>query len=96
MEKLNHISMTIKYTFEQLGYSDLELRDLILSLKMGSTKMNKGELNPVRYKLCYNSDDESSVSAIKINGGLKDIAEFSEFISEHKKRVSGWNQRQLD
>jgi hypothetical protein len=77
--------MTVKYTFEQLGYSDSDLRDLILSLKVGSTKINEGELKRVRYKLYYKSLDESSVSAIKINGGLKEISEFSEFLSMHKQ-----------
>jgi hypothetical protein len=88
--------MTIKYTFEQLGYSDLELRDLILSLKTGSTKMKDGEMKQVRYKLCYNTDDESSVSAIKINGGLKDIAEFSEFLTMHKQGMVNLGKKQLD
>lgn len=79
--------MTVKYTFEQLGYSDTELRDLITSLKEGSTKMRDGELKEVRYKLYYNSPDETSESAIKINGGLKEIAAFSEFLSQHKQRI---------
>jgi hypothetical protein len=82
--------MTVKYTFEQLGYSDSELQDLIRSLTIGSIKMKEGELKEVRYKLCYNAQDEASVSAIKINGGLKEIAEFSEFLSMHKNRIKNW------
>jgi len=54
--------------------------------------MKDGELKAVRYKLCYNTDDESSVSAIKINGGLKDIEEFSEFLSMHRERIDSWNR----
>lgn len=85
--------MTVKYTFEQLGYTDSELRDLILSLKIGSTKIKDGELKEVRYKLCYDAQDEASISAIKINGGLKEIVEFSEFLSLHKQRITNWAQR---
>lgn len=79
--------MTVKYTFEQLGYRDSELKDLILTLTTGSAKIKEGALKQIRYKLYYNSDDESSVSAIKINGGLQEIAEFSEFLSEHRQRM---------
>ena len=85
--------MTVKYTFEQLGYADSELRDLILSLKTGSTKIRAGELKQVRYKLYYSSKDESSVSAIKINGGLDEIAEFSEFLSMHRQQLQNCKNR---
>lgn len=83
--------MTVKYTFEQLGYSDSELGDLILSLKIGSTKIKDGEIKEVRYKLCYDAKDEASISAIKINGGLKEIVEFSEFLRSHKERIRHWD-----
>lgn len=82
--------MTVKYTFEQLGYRDSELQDLILSLTTGSTLIQNGELKQIRYKLYYNSDDQSSASAIKINGGLNEITEFSEFLSQHKRRMNNW------
>lgn len=82
--------MTVKFTFAQLGYTDSELGDLILSLKVGSTKMNNGELIPIRYKLCYDPEDKETESAVKINGGYSAIVEFSKFLSGYKLEIGRW------